>query len=219
MYLVKHYRDKSPIEGRGIFAGEFIPLGTIVFYYSSFDRYLCKEEFQLLPADQRIELCKYGVEDEAGNWVVTNGDANHSCDAGILSLFADGLYCDIAVKDLQIGEEITIDYGLLYSSFPWSMECRCQSPHCRGTVGSGMPVDARTQELWQERISRAAGRIFDVEQALFSRDDKSAMELTAAIKSKGDPRVFPYIKFSLITANPAGAFSSPPSSSPPGTPG
>ncbi len=199
MYLVKIYKNRSCINGEGIFAGEPISKGTIVFYYSSNDTYLSKNEFQSLSHEEKHKLYEYGVEDEAGNWIVTDGDANHSCNANILSIFIDGLYCDIAVKDIQINEEITIDYGLFYSSFPWRIECNCNSSFCRGVVGSGLQVDAQTKDLWHSRIAEAVSRIFDVNQPLFHRKDAKASVLTSAIRSKQNPKIFPYIKFSLIS--------------------
>lgn len=201
MYTIEFYKDESLIDGKGIFADEFIPKGTIVYYYGSNDTYLSKNEFQFLSEDKREQLFKYGVEDEAGNWLVTDGDANHSCDANILSLFIDSQYCDVAVKDIHVDEEITIDYGLFYSSFPWSMTCKCASTLCRKIVGSGIPVDTETQELWHSRISEAASRIFDVKQKLFFIDDERAKALTSSIKSKLNPRIFPYMKFSLISTD------------------
>ncbi len=199
MYLPKIYKNNSYIDGEGIFAGELIPKGTLVFYYSSNDVYVSKKEFQCLSNSKKQQIYKFGVEDEYGRWIVTDGDANHSCDANILSMFVDGLYCDIAVKDIQIGEEITIDYGLFYSSFPWKMTCRCNSCNCRGIVGSGIAIDSQTQELWHSRISEAAERILLVRQALFSREDEAARALTFAIRSRSCPKIFPYIKFSLIS--------------------
>ena len=90
MYLPKIYKDQSSIEGLGLFAGEPIPRGTIVFYYSSDDLYVSKKEFPNLPDCQKEKLYKFGVEDEFGNWIAAEGDANHSCDANILSMFVDG---------------------------------------------------------------------------------------------------------------------------------
>jgi hypothetical protein len=200
--LHKIYKENSLIDGEGIFAGESIPKGTIVFYYSSNDVYVSQKEFQCSSNFEKQQICKFGVEDEFGKWIVTDGDANHSCDANILSMFIDGLYCDVAVKDIQTGEEITIDYGLFYSSFPWKMTCRCNSYNCRGIIGSGIAVDSQTQELWHSRISGAAVRIHQVRQALFSREDESAKALSLALISKNNPSIFPYIKFSLISTYP-----------------
>ncbi len=198
MYTVKFYKNKSRIDGYGLFAGEFIPTGTIAYYYSNSDTFLSKNDYQLLPKDKKEKICKYGVEDEAGNWLVTDGDANHSCDANILSLFIDSLYCDIAVKDIHIDDEITIDYGLFYSSRPWRMACNCASPLCRKTIVAGLPVDIQAQKLWFSRISEASSHIFDVDQRLFSHEDERAKALTRSIKSRKHPKVFPYVKFSLI---------------------
>jgi len=117
MYLVKIYKDSSKIDGMGIFAGEFVPKGTIIYYHSSEDNHLLKTEFLSLSDEEKERIYKFGVEDEGGNWVVTDGDANHSCDANILSLFVDGIYCDIAARDIQAGEEVTIDYGLFIARF------------------------------------------------------------------------------------------------------
>jgi uncharacterized protein len=199
MYTIRIYKNKSYIDGNGIFSADFIPKGFIVFYLSSKDKYFSKKEVQSLSAEKRDQLFKYGVEDEAGNWTMLDEDANHSCDANILSLFIDGIYCDIAVKDIYAGDEITIDYGLFYSSFSWSMECKCHSAICRKIVGSGLSVDSNTQLLWQSRISDAVSRIHHLEQNLFSVQEVSARALTLTIKSKINAKVFPYIKFSLIS--------------------
>lgn len=199
MYIVKILKEKSEIEGYGVFAGEFIPKGTIVFFYGKEDSFVSKERFQSSSEDQKKIFYRYGVQDETGNWLVKEDNINHSCDSNILSLFVDGIYCDIAVKDINPGEEITIDYGLFYSSFPWSMECRCNSPICRKIFGSGLTVDRETQNLWHSRILEAVARIFEVKQNLFTQEDENARALTTAVKSNQNPKIFPYVKFSLIS--------------------
>jgi len=45
MYLVRTAIHKSGIEGDGIFAGEFIPKGTIVYFYSSDDIFVPLDSF------------------------------------------------------------------------------------------------------------------------------------------------------------------------------
>lgn len=199
MYTIEIYKRKSHIDGNGIFSAEFIPKGSIIYFLSSNENYISKNEAQSFSPEKRDRLFKYGVEDEAGNWIMTDGDANHSCDANILSLFINGIYCDIAVKDIQPDDEITLDYGLLYSSISWSMKCECHSAICRKIVGSGLPVDSNTQLLWQSRISDAVKRIHYVKQNLFSIQEEIARSLALALESKRNPKVFPYIKFSLIS--------------------
>ena len=199
MYIVKIDIKKSSIEGDGTFAGEFIPKGTIVYFYSTDDIFIPKSKFSLLSeADSNI-FFRYSLQNEAGNWLYGMDKVNHSCDANILSMFVDGIYCDIAVKDIHEGEEITIDYELFYSSFPYSDECNCSSPICRKMITAGMPIDVKTQELWRSRISEAISHIHDVKQNLFIVDDDIAKELTLSVKTKMNPKIFPFIKFSLIS--------------------
>jgi len=203
MYLVKNYKKKSRIEGNGVFAGEFIPKGTIVYYYCARDNSISKNDFHLLPKHKRDRIFKCGVEDETGSWHMAeregDGDANHSCEANILPIFIDNIYCDIAVEDINVGEEITIDYGLFFSSIQWRIECKCNSPICRKIVGSGFFVDIETQELWNLRISDAVNNIVNVNQPLYFVDDERAKKLASAMRSKRNPKIYPYIKFSLIS--------------------
>lgn len=201
MYLVEIYNDKSRIEGDGLFSSEFIPQGTIVYFYGIDDCFIPKDDFQFLSYDMRELFYKYGVQDEAGNMLIKEDKINHSCDANILSMFVDGIYFDIAVRDIQVNEELTIDYGLFYSTFPWSMECKCNSAICRKNFGSGLSIDIQTQNLWHRRISDAICHLFDVKQNLFFIDDEKAKGLTLAIKSKLNPKIFPNIKFTLISAD------------------
>jgi len=210
MYIVDTYTEPSSIEGKGFFAKEFIPKGVVVYFYGDSDRFYSKGELKSLTDKEKELLFKYGVEDEFGNWNLTETgleaiEANHSCDANILSLFVDGIYCDIAVKDIQEDEEITIDYGMFYSSYSWQMNCNCKSSICRKVAGSGISIDSKTKDLWYSRINESVRHIFEVNQPLFSLDNDKARVLTKAIKGKLNPRVFSYTKFTLISRDNKGA--------------
>lgn len=55
---------------------------------------------------------------------------NHSCDANV------GIYGQtilVAMRDIQVGEECTLDYGTI-TSYPFEMDCDCGSKKCRGKV-------------------------------------------------------------------------------------
>jgi uncharacterized protein len=210
MYLIIFYTRQSAIEGRGLFAAKFIPKGTIVYFYSCTDQFYSKEKLESLSEEEKQRLFRYGVEDEFGNWNMTETgpdivEANHSCDANILSLFVDGLYCDIAIRDIYEDEEITIDYGMFYSSYPWQIECKCDSPICRKIIGSGIPIASDIKNLWHSRLTEAAKYIFNVKQPLFSIDNGRAKILAQAIMGKQHPRIFSYTKFSMISDDNNGA--------------
>lgn len=201
MYAIKTEIHESRIEGEGIFAGEFIPKGTIVYFLDSSTFFIPSNELLLLSEEEKNKIIKYGTQDEAGNWIEGEDSEklNHSCDANVLSIFVDDIFCEIAVKDIHEGEEITADYGLFFSSFPYNMECNCNASICRKRVTFGQQIDSQTQNLWCLRISEAIGNIFDVKQNLFSSEDEAARRLTSAIKSKFGPTLFPYIKFCLVS--------------------
>ncbi|MGB3920686.1 SET domain-containing protein-lysine N-methyltransferase [Methanothrix sp.] len=201
MYLVKTHIHESGIEGDGVFAGEDIPLGTIIYFLRKNCAFISYDDFLSMSEEEKDKTIRYGVQDESGNWLLGDGEEklNHSCDANTLSLFVDDAYCDIAVKDISEGEEITGDYSLFYSSFPYRIECNCNAPICRGAVTGGLQVDLQTYDRWRRRISKAVGCIFAVKQNLFSLEDEEARRLTEAIRSKCRPTVFPYVKFSLIS--------------------
>ncbi|WP_336206994.1 SET domain-containing protein [Nonomuraea sp. LPB2021202275-12-8] len=56
---------------------------------------------------------------------------NHSCDPNLWH--ADATTA-IARRDIDRGEELTIDYATHTGIEAWSMTCLCGSPLCRGTV-------------------------------------------------------------------------------------
>jgi SET domain-containing protein len=74
-----------------------------------------------------------GVKGNAARWI------NHSCDPNCASSIEDRrIYID-SIRDIQPGEELSYDYGLvidepmtkkLKAEFP----CWCGSEHCRGTL-------------------------------------------------------------------------------------
>jgi uncharacterized protein len=109
MLLVRTYLDKSTIEGIGVFANEFIPKGTIVWRFNShLDRILYEQD-----SFSKIEwefLNRYAYYDkQLNNWILPADNdrfTNHSDNpnTGPLELEV------VALKDIQKGEEITIDY-------------------------------------------------------------------------------------------------------------
>lgn len=200
MYTVPIEIKKSLIEGRGYFAAEDIPTGTIVYCYSKDDIRYTPDQFEELNNKEKSRVVNFAVEDEFGNWVETSTGAftNHSCNPNIMPLFVAGIYCDIAIRDIKKGEEITIDYSLFYSSQTWSMSCHCGANSCRHKVGFGVKIPINVEEMWQKDINNAIKNLDKVHQPLFDMTDELAKELSLKIKSFTNITVAKYIKFSLI---------------------
>jgi hypothetical protein len=200
MYLIKTKILQSPIEGKGYFADEDIPIGTIIYFYGENDKRFSKEEFEKLEKNEKDRLLEFAVEDEFGNWVetCTGPYTNHSCDPNIMPLFISGYYTDIAVKDIKKGDEITIDYSQFFSSTKWKMECNCGTKRCRKTIGFGLNPNFETEKLWRTRLSSAIEMLPKVPQPIFQSEDNFAIKISKILKSIEKPALGKYVKFSLI---------------------
>ncbi len=112
MFTVKTFLEKSPINGVGCIAGEFIPKGTIIWkFQENFDVRIDDLQFKELPkiAQEFVLHFAYYSKKEGG-YIVCLDNAkytNHSLDPNMKTI--DKETC-IAVKDINDGEEITEDY-------------------------------------------------------------------------------------------------------------
>jgi uncharacterized protein len=128
-YVELRYVDDTI--GYGTFATQFIPKGTITWVRDTLDQTIPQSVVDKMSPLHRTILDKYSFQDALGDWILCWDHArflNHSCQANCLS---PGFEFEIAVRDVQPGEEITDDYGMLYTD-PFT--CHCRQPACRGTV-------------------------------------------------------------------------------------
>ena len=60
---------------------------------------------------------------------------NHSCDPNCGYVTEDNQTFTIALRNIMIGEELTIHYGMLETeiSFTYGLECKCGATNCHGT--------------------------------------------------------------------------------------
>lgn len=122
----------SAIEGNGMFAKRIILPEEILIVEQGLEVdgkivEICEE------AGFNTNLCigwnKYLVHAPLND--VSTGYINHSCTPNI------GLSNDctmVAIKAINPGEEIVIDYGLFESDRNWTMKCNCGSTNCRHTI-------------------------------------------------------------------------------------
>ena len=93
---------------------------------------------------------KFSYVNSAGDLVLAWDLAryvNHSCAPAMLSVSSD---IDIAVRDIQPGEELTCEYGFwVTNDFP----CACGAPTCRGVIRRDDVF--RFYHGWDEQVSRA----------------------------------------------------------------
>jgi len=119
--------------GYGVFASTRIPRGTITWTLDALDRVLSPDEVRAFGEAYADRIRRY-------TWLRASGDrilcwdfarfVNHSCDPNTAS--AGACDFDVALRDIEEGEEITTDYSILNLEEPF--ECACQTPVCRGVV-------------------------------------------------------------------------------------
>ena len=135
---------RSGIDGRGVFAREFIPAGTRLIEYTG-ERITQEEGDRRYPWDDSVpyHTLLFTIEDDlvvdggvGGNlsrWI------NHSCDPNCASAIEDRrIYID-SIRDIAPGEELTFDYHFIIhgrhtAAAKRRFPCRCGAANCRGTL-------------------------------------------------------------------------------------
>jgi uncharacterized protein len=148
--------------GYGIFATCLIPMGTIMWVKDELDRIIPKEDLAKLSAVNLENLMKYSYRNSLGNYVFCwdlTRYVNHSYKPNSI---LTPLGFEISVRDIQIGEEITNDYGTLNIIEPF--QCANGPDHEREFV---CPDDlSRHYKNWDTQIEKAFKFIGAVEQPL-----------------------------------------------------
>jgi hypothetical protein len=126
----------SPISDTGMFAREPIKKGEPVCIVGGIA--MTDEEFAAFQANYRnynaiqINDHLHLVEDPE---VTRNleGSMNHSCDS---STWMEDDATLVARRNIEAGEEATVDYALFTTQSNWMLDnrCHCGSPHCRRTI-------------------------------------------------------------------------------------
>ena len=105
--------------GYGVVATEFIPAGTITWALDKLDREFSPTEFQAMEPIYQNILDFYTFRNRHGSFVLCwdNGRyVNHSFNSNCLTTAYD---FEIAIRDIQVGEQLTDDYGHLNIGTPF----------------------------------------------------------------------------------------------------
>ncbi len=160
-YLPRTWTDpriefrNSQISGSGMFARQAIRkdetvciVGGLVMTDSEFADFQVTHPFyNSIQIDDHLHL----VEDPD---VTRNleGSMNHSCDSSAWMADAATL---VARRDIEAGEEVTVDYALFTTQSNWMLDarCRCGSPHCRRIVTGDDWRRTDVQERYRNHFS------------------------------------------------------------------
>ena len=135
---------RSGVHGKGMFALQAIPAGEVLIEYTG-ERINWKEALRRHPHDPKDPHHTFYFSLEGGGVIdaKVGGNAsrwiNHACEPNCEADETDGRVFIKALQDLQPGEELFYDYGLviderLTPKLKRDYPCHCGSPICRGTL-------------------------------------------------------------------------------------
>lgn len=105
--------------GYGVFATRKIPKGTITWARDSFDFSFQPAAVEEMDAMHAALVSKYAYRDHSGNYILCWDFAryvNHSFNSNMMST---GYDFELAIRDIEEGEELTDDYGYLNLEEPF----------------------------------------------------------------------------------------------------
>jgi SET domain-containing protein len=148
----------SDIEGRGLFAREPIAAGEFIWQKDADERAYTQAEIDAMPEAQRQNFYNYSYQTGPDQFYGTpegkaGDDAdymNHSCDPNTW-FEADGSMT--ALRDIAAGAEITYDYATSEARPDFTLNCRCGTKLCRGTVrGTDMRLRAELRTRYGTHV-------------------------------------------------------------------
>lgn len=152
----------NPEIGSGVFATRRIPRGTITWAQCALDRVLTPKEVTDLGPAYHATIDRYAYLNAAGDYVLCwdlGRFMNHSCRPAVL---APGFDIDVAIRDVEAGEQLTCDYALL--NLEHDMPCGCGADDCRHVIRPNDPK--RLLGGWDQALARAFTDLDKLEQPL-----------------------------------------------------
>ena len=114
---------ESPIHGRGVFATRRIEAGEVVI--EGCREVLTYDALEALPVSERKFLAL--MDGQTVLMKPPSRFVNHSCEPNARGT----MWHDVAVRVIEAGEEVTVDYGDEQASGR-RLRCHCGTPNCRG---------------------------------------------------------------------------------------
>lgn len=166
----------NPSIGYGVFATDFIPEGTIIYVKDSLEIEISPTDYLLHSGEMQDVIEKYSYIDERGYRIISWDFAkyvNHCC---YFNTISTGYGFEMAIRDIQKGEQITDEYGIF--NLDYEMALDCGQVGCRKVV---KPNDFDTHYAeWDEKIKSSIPQLFLVEQpliGLLSQEVRSQLDV------------------------------------------
>ena len=151
----------NEVKGYGVVATKLIPEGTITWIQDDLDQVYSTVDIEKMHPKSREMMDKYAFRNRYGNYVLCWDLAkyvNHSFNSNCLST-AYGF--EVAVRDIQPGEELTDDYGYLNLTEPFEADSE-------GTGRNAVYPDdlLNYHKNWDEKLQKSILKFGQVYQPL-----------------------------------------------------
>jgi D-alanine-D-alanine ligase len=152
--IARHKRKTKPfvmrgnsIAGYGIYAIRDIVKGEIIFNGEGRSQRIITKRYveKNWNEEEKMHFRRYAYpvseelfilwDEDPSEWAPQNHSCSPNCDF-------DGLNI-LAIKNINIGQELTLDYARFLDENMEPFECRCGAPNCRGEI-SGIPHNSLT---------------------------------------------------------------------------
>jgi hypothetical protein len=148
--------------GYGLVATKLIPKGTIVWCLDNFDQVFTPEQVAEMAAPYRAIMDVYSFRNEKGEYVLCWDNTkfvNHSSNSNCLTT---AYQYELAIRDIQPGEQIFNDYG--YLNLPYVL----QAEEEEGVEGVEVRADDMLKRYpeWDQKLKDAYACLNQVEQPL-----------------------------------------------------
>lgn len=170
--------------GHGVVATKFIPKGTITWVLDKLDRVFTPDQIRQMDKMYQEVMDKYTYRNPEGNYVFCWDNArfiNHSANANCITTAYE---FEIAIRDIQPGEELTDDYGYLNLDEPFEVV-----PEPGSNRNVVYPDDLlRYYPVWDEKLLNAFPNLLQVNQPLFHILSKTVQQKATSI-AKGEKKM------------------------------
>lgn len=147
--------------GYGLFATRPIPRGTITWVLDAFDKIYMPQQVESMGSIHQSILEKYSYRNRKGESVLCwdfGRYVNHSFRSNCMST---GYDFEIAIRDIEAGEELTNDYGYLNLDQPF--KARYEGTDREWVYPDDLP---RYYKQWDEQVRLSFPLIREVDQPL-----------------------------------------------------
>ncbi len=192
--------------GYGVFATSLIPEGTIVYVKDSLELVVSPTDYLCHSPEMQEVIEKYSYIDEKGNRIISWDFAkyvNHCCHCNTIST---GYGFEMAIRDIEPGEQITDEYGIF--NLEKEMVLECGKSGCRKVI---RPDDFETYyQDWDQKIRKSLPKLFELEQPLLPFvDADTRQKLDSFFTNPEDYRSVYSLRYKLSEVLSAGGVTFP----------